>query len=210
MSLAGTVTAVKNIATKLLGPLTELSATNQNFHRDPGEANGEKVDLAQLAASDEDFEAGVVDIVDRARARWIERHGASLIANGAVGGGVHLSFDRLTLTTSPPQLPAELDGPMTFDAQCWFHPTEMRAGLRAAVAAALAVRQQRQGPPIHQRPAMVERLNATIAGIEDAQAALADAAAALTPPIHIPLLEDVASRRRAAAFPRLSTKPDDR
>jgi hypothetical protein len=104
MTLASAIkSAATTVATKLLGPLNELSATNQNFHRDHGEANGEKVDLAQLAASDEDFEAGVVDIVDRARTRWIERHGASLIANGAVGGGVHLSIDRLTLTTSPPQ-----------------------------------------------------------------------------------------------------------
>ena len=111
-------TAFKNLASKLADVFHEVSAPVRALEEEHAKESAQKVDLATAGPARSDFYEGSDIVTDYHYARGLARYGPVLIAQGALGGGCDLDLDGLTLTTCPPQLPAELQGPLDFDFLC--------------------------------------------------------------------------------------------
>ncbi|MFA5028544.1 MAG: hypothetical protein WC713_11795 [Candidatus Methylomirabilota bacterium] len=171
-----------------MGALDELHAADQDLRRTHAELKKERNKIVSAPGPREEVLANFDKLIEAEAARWQQEAGASLIRHGSPGFTLQRDGE---LVPQRPAWPGEFQKVLTLKDVAGLFPDLVKT----QVAALVTTTTYTPGPAASDRWAALKTIDQKIAEIEEQHAALVDAAAALTPPVALTLLPDVAARR---------------
>ena len=186
MSLADRITGAKSA-------ITSLSTTERGLRDEHGQCLVERRQIIQAVPPRARILARVRDEIAAVRRAWIHDNGQALAAN--LGGSLRIAMSGAVEGVQHGSVLSAL-GSLDPRTSCALLPDALLAGITKILEEV----DYPEGPPLEDRPPMIAKLDKRIAAIEDAHSELVDQAKVVG--IEFPLLEEVRSRRAAAAHQR--------